>query len=415
MQNNWPPIKIIELDLAQPLGPITALSGYSAVYLLIRYYGQPLGWIWLPITADPVITPAQLYTAIDQQLGWQLVPLVLGGQLKIDSASDAALVPISIVLYSPSPSHHLQACLGALLGLDYPDYEILIISHRPECTVQSRPAGQPPVHYIYEPQVGLNRARNRGVIEARHNIIAFIDERARPDRDWLKAIARAFSEVPNAAAVTGLVAPAQLETKAQIRFEFDYGGLGRGFNRQIIRRDALTRLGKGKKKREQQLWLWRDTLAQSELLFAQQFGSGSNMAFRRDVFTKNGLFDLTFDCLPHGAGGDIEMFHRLVMQGCTLLYEPAVLVWRVHERDEAELNQLASTNGKAFGFYLLTCAHKRTLSRRSILNFSIYNWLWKQFIQRLYKPGKLPRRIILSELAGALASPFIYAAVRIGF
>jgi hypothetical protein len=45
---------------------------------------------------------------------------------------------------------------------------------------------------------------------------------ARPDRSWLQAIAHTFAEL-EAMEVTQLVAQAELETMAQIYFEYGYG------------------------------------------------------------------------------------------------------------------------------------------------------------------------------------------------
>jgi glycosyltransferase involved in cell wall biosynthesis len=137
------------------------------------------------------------------------------------------------------------------------------------------------VRYVREERPGLDWARNHGIAEARYDITAFTDDDARPDRGWLRAIAHAFAE-PEVMAVTGLVAPAELETKAQIHFEHGYG-MSRKLQRRIIRRDALKNC---------------------KLLQAGDFGSGANMAFRRNLFAAIGPCDVALGVdTPSGGGG----------------------------------------------------------------------------------------------------------------
>jgi hypothetical protein len=83
-------------------------------------------------------------------------------------------------------------------------------------------------------------------------------------------------------AVTGLVLPAELESPAQVAFE-RYGGMGKGFVPKTTRRAAL---------------------ADRSLLWASQWGVGTNMAFRRALFAEIGGFDPALDVgTPAGGGG----------------------------------------------------------------------------------------------------------------
>jgi GT2 family glycosyltransferase len=145
------------------------------------------------------------------------------------------------------------------------------------------------------------------------------------------------------------------------------------------------------------------------LLWASNFGVGANMAFRREIFRSIGFFDPALDVgTPSGGGGDVEMFHRLVANGNTLVYEPAALVWHQHRRQAAGLRKLIFDNGRSFGGYLLTCMRKENLSRGSILYFAVRHWLWAWLIYRLLKPGSYPRSLVWIELTGALLSPLAY-------
>src|SRR3989344_835324 len=42
------------------------------------------------------------------------------------------------------------------------------------------------IRYIFEPELGLSKARNRGIKEAKGNIVAFIDDDILLANNWLK-------------------------------------------------------------------------------------------------------------------------------------------------------------------------------------------------------------------------------------
>ena len=125
-------------------------------------------------------------------------------------------------------------------------------------------------------------------------------------------------------------------------------------------------------------------------------------------------FDEALDAgTPSGGGGDIEMFHRIVQRGFTLVYEPKALVWHTHRRDLGSLRKLMNNNGRGFGAYLLTCMHNRTVGRLSVLSFALRDWFVGWILPRLIRPGGLPRQFVVQELLGALSSPIAFMVSRI--
>ncbi|RZK45530.1 MAG: glycosyltransferase, partial [Pedobacter sp.] len=148
-----------------------------------------------------------------------------------------------------------------------------------------------PARYIREDQKGLDIARNTGIRAAGYDIIAFTDDDAEVDQYWLRAIGKAFTDT-KVMAVSGFVAPASLDTKAQQDFEFTYGGMGHGFYPKSFS---------------------SETHKPTRLLWAGSLGVGVNMAFRKEVFDALGGFDISLDAgTATRGGGDIEMLFRTV-------------------------------------------------------------------------------------------------------
>jgi glycosyltransferase involved in cell wall biosynthesis len=386
------PILVSELELTSGIQSIEDLRTYASVRMLVRYRGQPVGWVELPVgRGRSKLSAEHIRAAITDQLGVELMALVFGDAPGSARQVSPRLPTISVIICTRDRADQLEGCLDAVLTQDYPRYEVVVVDNASRTDETVRLTRSKPVRYVREETPGLNWARNRGIDEARHDIVAFVDDDARPDRGWLRTIGTAFAS-SDAAAVTGLVAPLELESTAQIRFELGYGGMGHGFARRIYRKADLSADG---------------------LLWASGFGVGTNMAFRREIFASIGSFDTALDVgTPSGGGGDVEMFHRLVACGYTLVYEPAVLVWHLHRRAPTSLRRLLFNNGTSFGSYLLTCARNRSIGRSHIASFFVRRWLAFWLLDRLLHPAGFPRHLVLIELLGTLVSPIAYLRTR---
>jgi GT2 family glycosyltransferase len=380
--------KLFELDIATITAPILFEEPYQHYRVLIRSQKQPLGWIAFQKNETGSITPQQIKQKINDQLGDAVIQRALLHSFTMQKSNTVPLQGISIVVCTRNRTSQLAICLHTLLKLDYTRYEIVVVDNAPSTNDSYDLTAKLPVRYIREERPGLNWARNRGIAEAQYDIIAFTDDDVRVDGYWLKSIAKTFSceEVMGA---SGYVAPADLETTSQHLFELGYGGMGHGFKHRIFKKESLTT---------------------KQLLWASNFGIGANMAFRKEVFKKIGTFDTALDVgTPSYGGGDVEMFHRIVRSGYCFVYEPSMLIWHYHRREEKELQKQIFDNGRSFGCYLIDCFRKKTVSRFSIVEFLLVDWLWKWNLKNLFgRRGKIPKRLAAIELYGMLTSPFAY-------
>jgi glycosyltransferase involved in cell wall biosynthesis len=377
-----------QFEIASPFAPQTSSLDRpgKALRLLGRYRGHPVGWVNVPTEGSATIDDSRIRHLITEQLGWDLAGFTFPAP---DAPLEAPAVaaPISVVVCTRDRPQDLERCLQALLALDYPDFEVLVVDNASRNDETATVAARLGVRSVREDRPGLDWARNRGIAETRHSIIAFVDDDARPDSLWLAAIACAFVD-PEVDAMTGLVAPLELETFAQQLFELTYGGMGKGFAPRTFHRDRNT---------------------DAELIGIQAVGVGTNMAFRREVFERVGLFDTALDVgTPARGGGDLDMFHRVVASGRTLLYQPAALVWHRHRRGMDELERQLGDDGCAFTVYLINLWRKRTVPRRAVLSFALRRWvpwLLKRFIRGLFGRGVLPLPLLWAPVRGLIAAP----------
>lgn len=379
--------KILELDIAA-ITPILFEEAYDRYRVLVRSQKQPIGWITVQKNKAGSISPRQIQQRIKAQMGYSVVPPALVHSFALPQKTVIPEEGISIVVCTRNRTAQLSTCLETLLALDYSSYEIIIVDNAPSDNATYDLATRLPVRYVRENRPGLDWARNRGIKEARYDIIAFTDDDVRVDPYWLQSIAKTFinKEVMGA---SGYVAPAELATKSQHVFELQYGGMGHGFKRRVLA---------------------KKTLSTKRLLWASSFGIGANMAFRKEVFQKIGDFDTALDVgTPSHGGGDIEMFHRLVRNGHLFVYEPSMLIWHYHRREDKALRRQIFDNGRSFGCYLIDCFLKKTINRASIVKFFVVDWLWKWNLKNLLsRRTKIPKELSAMELYGMLTSPFAY-------
>jgi cellulose synthase/poly-beta-1,6-N-acetylglucosamine synthase-like glycosyltransferase len=386
--------KVFDLEVSERIGPVWDTEHYDYLYILARYHGQPLGWLVVENERRrSMVSAERIREALAEQMVETLALAVLKEELSPPPATENAEVPpISVIICTRDRADQLAGCLGSVLALDHPCYEVIVVDNAPGNDQTAQLARDMSVRYVCEKRPGLDWARNRGLAEATYEIVAFTDDDARPDRGWLRAISQAFAE-SDAMCVTGFIGPAELETEAQEAFEFAYGGMGKGFRRRTFRAGGLSK---------------------RDLLWANTFGVGANMAFRQELFRRLGPFDVALDAgTPAGGAGDLEMFHRLIANGYVLVYEPTAIVWHRHRRSPGQLRRQLYDNGRGFGSYVLTCIRRGTVTVRSGVKFVVLEWWGRWLVGRLLRPRSLPRRFVLCELCGALRSPLAYRAAQV--
>jgi glycosyltransferase involved in cell wall biosynthesis len=380
--------KVVVLDVDAGFSDLTGLDTFTAARILIRRNEHPLGWILLPVEAGKIGADS-IKTAVTRQLGWAFATDLLVSE-QVWARGNPFYPPVTVIICTRNRASLLSGCLEALRLLDYPQFEILVVDNAPSDNSTAEVVKEARATYLREPIAGLDRARNAGALKASHEIIAYVDDDARPDPAWLKHLVRPFQRA-DVAIVTGLVIPAELETPAQVFFEV-YGGMGHGLRTRSFYREELTL---------------------RERIWASACGVGTNMALRKHILVNLGMFDPALDVgTPSAGGGDVEIFHRAIAAGHRLVYTPSAIVSHIHRRTLQELRCQLRNNGRSFGCYLITSHRRGSLSSKAVAYFLVFEWGIDWILKRLIRPQGVPRQMVLAELWGMLSSPLAYLGSR---
>ncbi len=113
-------------------------------------------------------------------------------------APPAAPPRISVVVCTYNGGRTIDECLLALARLDYPDYEVIVVDDGSTdgCAAHALDHG---FRLVTTANGGLSNARNLGLERATGEVVAYIDDDAYPEPDWLTHLALAFGRTSHVA------------------------------------------------------------------------------------------------------------------------------------------------------------------------------------------------------------------------
>jgi O-antigen biosynthesis protein len=410
----WTPVAVADLDLLSTSGPPhPPPTGGGPVLVLARAHTRCLGSSMLQLDsgtglddyrgpmrrrfAGALRSHADAFGCDTEPSEGAAVPACLAHRRAVLRAAPS----VSVVIATHDRPDDLRACVETVLAQEHPALEVVVVDNarsddETERLVTSPAFASRGVRYVREDRAGLARAHNAGVRAARGDILAITDDDVLVDRFWTAALLEAFAET-GAGCVTGLILPRELRTREQSWVE-QYGGFARGYTRRTF------------------------TLADppaDDVLFpftAGRFGSGANMAFRRETLDRIGGFDDALGAGTKAKGGDdLAAFAMTVLAGETLTYEPDAVVRHRHHADLAALERMAHGYGVGLGAYVTSVVWSRPelvleVARRvpaGVRHFTSRDSAKNKAIQADY-----PRRLVLAERTGVLRGPLSYLASR---
>ncbi|MGK5681744.1 glycosyltransferase [Actinoplanes sp. URMC 104] len=407
-----------DLELSEPLPLIPAVQpdGRRAeqVWLLVRLFSEPVGALLLDIPGQG-LQPADLAAAVEAELGEVVRPRLDGAAVPVHGLNPASepeflarrravlqTAPhITVVVCTREHPGELARCLDSLLAQEYPSFRVLVVDNAPvsEATAEvvRSAARRGPVDYLLEPKAGLSFARNTAVKAAPGEILAWLDDDEVADPHWLAEVARALHEHPDADVISGVIVPAELETKAQVWFE-QFGGhsKGRGFKPDEFGPHTAH--------------------IQSPLYPLPPFGTGANMTFRPGVIERIGLFDTALGAgTPAMGSEDTLAFTQVLLTGGTIVYQPSAVTRHYHRRDLEGLRKQMVGYGTG-----LVAAYTSLLMSRPALIFpllklvpgALKDMTGKDTARTATIRDDFPQELLAANRRGMLAGPRAYLKSR---
>ncbi len=199
---------------------------------------------------------------------------------------------ISVIVCTHNGSRTIRDCFEGLLKLRYPNFDVIVVNDgsSDETAAIAKEYG---FGLISTENRGLGSARNTGLESATGEIVAYLDDDAYPDPDWLNYLVAAFLSTPHVGVGGPNISPVGDGPIADCVANAPGGPV------HVLLSDR-----------------------EAEHI------PGCNMAFRKAALKAIGGFDPRF----RAAGDDVDVCWRLQEQGWTLGYSPAAVVWH-HRRN----------------------------------------------------------------------------------
>ncbi len=373
------PIAVREMHLEHIEQGLCGLERYDQVLVVYRLRGCVVGRSILPVRNGTVTAEAlkDPLSAFDWEIWLQRTR---------EEPSRSQRRTASIVVCTRDRTADLATCIPRLLPMIDEGHEILVVDSSPATEDTARWIEQyPEIRYIREPRPGAARARNRGLLAANREFVAFTDDDAQVDENWLGSLLRNFDD-ELVAVVTGITMPLELETEAQIWFEAT-NTFSRGFRRREFH------------------------FSDFEPLTAGLVGCSVNMAVRVSALDRIGLFD---EALGPGSlakcGEDHEFYYRALTRGYRIVYDPAAVVWHRHRRDWPALRGVIYTYGVGvFAWWTGALVKEREVALCKVATFWFVTHHVRNLLRALLRrPQHPPLDLAWAEFIGALEGPFAY-------
>ncbi|WP_252365059.1 glycosyltransferase family 2 protein [Sphingobium yanoikuyae] len=379
---------VLDFDIDNLPTTLDGVEDKSGAVILLRVAGRPAGQaiVSLPMPDDAGTLRTYILDHADSAFWEAWLGHNLG--LSPEGETSGQLPDATVAICTRDRTEDLERCLSGLAQMRH-KATILVIDNAPS-SEDTRILVErfPSVRYVREPRAGLNNARNTALALANGEVVAFIDDDAVPDPEWLGTLLRNFED-PMVLAATGLTMALELDSDAQIAFQ-RVGGFSRGFKRVV------------------------HNAHNCDPALAWHCGAGVNMALRRSVIDLIGPFDPALDAGTRSlAGGDTDLFRQILSNGYQIVYDPQALNWHRHRRSMAELQQqIFGYEAAAFAVLTKSLIFERDL--RALLPLA--RWMRHQIPSilrsRRHPDARLPFNVATTQARGAMAGPKRYVEAR---
>jgi GT2 family glycosyltransferase len=378
---------IRDVDLSQPLPRLDDLGDADACMVILRWRRRVVGRFTVPVRLG-AIEQDRLASLVRARVPREALDCWLDEFVGFDDRHGVAPEPLTaaVAICTRERPADVASALGAIAELRPRPSAVVVVDNAP-ATSRTREvvARYPGVRYVLEPRRGLDAARNAALRSVQTDVVAFTDDDALPEPEWLQALLANFQD-PRVICATGLTLPLELQTEAQEQFE-QHCSFVRGFRRRVFDGQHANPLHVG------------------------PVGAGANMAVRRDAALRLGGFDERLDGgMPTRAGGDHDFFSRGLAAGHRIVYDPAAVSRHRHRRTMSEL--VDTVHGYGVGVYAMWTG--LLIERREIGVLRVaWEWLRSSQLPAMFGRGA-PAAVSLTrnEIRGCIRGPRMWFAAR---
>ena len=209
-----------------------------------------------------------------------------------NNTTNTPAVTVIVPVYNAEIS--LEKCIESILDLDYPKDKLEIIfidNNSTDASLSILEKYKDRIKVLNEKKQGAPAARNKGIKEASHEIIAFADADCEVDKEWLKKLVEVLAKNQNISAVGGKI----LSKKPCNDIE-RYGEIIHDNEKAIN-------------------------------FYDPPYIASGNMAIKKSLIIKVGMFDEEIV-----RSEDLDMFFRLNSIGYRFKYTPEAVVFHQNEK-----------------------------------------------------------------------------------
>lgn len=273
-------------------------------------------------------------------------------------------IKISVIICTYNRNEYLEKALNSLISQDFPphEFEIIVVDNNStdntkQAIDEVKKSSPVKINYVLEKRQGLSHARNRGIREASGRIVAFIDDDAVAEKNWLKEIVATFEDVnPVPGCVGGKVLPIWEASRPEWLSE------------SLLIHLSILDLG------ELPRWIEEN-----------EFVCGTNMAFLNQSVEDAGFFETRLGRRGKSltSNEEVLLFHKLRMVGGNIYYQPRVIVNHVIPEERIKKRWFFKRAfAQGISDYIFNILKPQATSRKynNINYFSIFIKMVKAFV-----------------------------------
>jgi cellulose synthase/poly-beta-1,6-N-acetylglucosamine synthase-like glycosyltransferase len=284
-------------------------------------------------------------------------------------------VSVIVCAYSLERYHYLLQTIQSLCNQEYPVAEIVVIIDKNATLYDQITSDAEKYHWrnvklIFNEELkGVSYARNVGIKESSGDIVALIDDDAMADPKWTQAMVASFAGDARVGAVTGLTVP---------RWESDSSW----FPTELY-------------------WMISCSYVAAATTYEVERSFGTNMAFRRAVLDRIGLFDerLGLQGKKWIGGEDTEIVWRVQQAGFTILCNPDVKVAHAIPGSRLKINALlkrAFVGGTSEGHMIKVTQHRVSpRTRRQYLSTLLFEFFPRRIRDAIVHRSRIALKQVL--------------------